>query len=153
MFTHVTQCMWGVLDPPVSVFSLSWHLIIPTPIYIYSLYLSLWPLQPDETLKRGVKRRKRMKRGSGMKDRDEMSFEGNGYPHERDCRQNQADRSLKISQESNTRTNRNWSDSSGSSLDRTNVSRWVWFTKSEYPFLHLKNGRSDHPWSQCSTCW
>jgi hypothetical protein len=36
MFTHVTQCMWGVLDPPVSVFSLSLY----RHPYIYILFTS-----------------------------------------------------------------------------------------------------------------
>ena len=48
---------------------------------------------------RGVDRRERTKRGSGMKDRDETCrVERNGDPHGRDLTQNRVDRTLQIIQ-------------------------------------------------------
>ncbi len=40
MFTHVTQCMWGVLDPPVSALSLSLY----RHPFLYTLFSSRFTL-------------------------------------------------------------------------------------------------------------
>ncbi len=40
MFTHATQCMWGVLDPPVSEFSLSLY----RHPFLYTLFSSHFTL-------------------------------------------------------------------------------------------------------------